>query len=80
MLAERPGPVKKKGASEKRQFVKEAYIAAINWGLTPAEFWRMHPTELWWWFEAKLGVKKIGSMTQDDADELIEFMESRGIE
>lgn len=60
--------------------MREAYIAAIGWGLTRAEFWDMHPTELWWWLEAKMGVRMIGSLTLDEAEELCDYMQEQGIE
>ena len=40
----------------------------------------MHPTELWWWLEVKMGVQMVGKLTKDEADELIEFMQNKGIE
>jgi len=39
----------------------------------------MSPTELWWWFEAKLGVSMVGGLTEDEADGLVEMMQARGI-
>jgi len=35
---------------------------AVNNGLQPTEFWRMHPTEFWLFYEAKI----MGIETPDD--------------
>lgn len=63
----------------RRQFVKEAYQAAISWGLSPAEFWRMSPTEFWWFVEAKMEVKMYGNLSEDDAEDLYQMMQEKGI-
>jgi hypothetical protein len=28
-------------------------VFAVNNGLQPSEFWKMHPQEFWWFYEAK---------------------------
>jgi hypothetical protein len=48
--------------------------------MSPADFWRLDIDSVWWFVEAKMGVKMAGdSLTEDDADELIEMLEDRGI-
>ena len=47
--------------------------------MSPADFWRLDVDSVWWFIEAKMGVKMVGGMTEDDADDMIEMMEARGI-
>ena len=35
------------------KLVHQAYIFAVGNSLAPSEFWRMHPAEFWWFYEAK---------------------------
>ena len=40
----------------------------------------MSPTELWWWLEAKMGVRMVSKgLSEDDAEGLYEFMKERGL-
>jgi len=35
--------------------VRAAYLSAIGAGwVSPSEFWRLHPQEFWWLYEAKM--------------------------
>jgi len=47
--------------------------------LSPAEFWRMSPTEFWWFIEAKMEVKMYGNLSEDDAEGLYQMMQEKGI-
>jgi len=39
--------------------------------VTVKEFWRLHPKEFWWLFEANKPTKMYGSMTERDAGTLL---------
>lgn len=38
----------------------------------------MSPRELWWLLEAKRGPKMVGSLTEDEANQLYEMIDARG--
>ncbi|MGE0602233.1 MAG: phage tail assembly chaperone [Xanthobacteraceae bacterium] len=43
-----------------------------GFGLSPSEFWRLHPTEFWWLVDSRKPAKRYGSMTEDQVAELYE--------
>jgi hypothetical protein len=47
--------------------------------MSAADFWRLDVDSVWWFIEAKMGVKLYGSLTEDDAEELYDMMKERGI-
>ena len=47
--------------------------------MSPADFWRLTPEWVWWYIEAKMGVKLYGSLTEDDCEELYDMMAKAGI-
>ena len=47
--------------------------------MSPGEFWHLSPTAVWWFIEVKMGVKTYGNLSEDDAEELYEMMQDRGI-
>lgn len=62
---------KDRRGGEKAGLVAETYKIVIGQGwLPPSEFWRLHPTELWWLIDAKRPRKMYGSMTEDTVREL----------
>jgi hypothetical protein len=38
--------------------------------MTAEQFWRLSPTELWWWVEAKRPVRMYGRMTEDEVRQI----------
>lgn len=46
--------------------------------MTPDQFWRMHPRELWWLIEAKRPPKRYGSLTEDEMESLHDDLEEQG--
>jgi hypothetical protein len=47
--------------------------------MSPADFWRLDVDSVWWFIEAKMGVKLYGSLTEDDCEELYDLMLKAGI-
>lgn len=49
----------------------------VGWGMSPSEFWRLHPTEFFWQAEAhkaRLDAQKKakGTITEDEATEMLD--------
>lgn len=43
--------------------VETAYKVAVGgWGMSPDQFWRLHPIEFWWLADAKRKERAVGSM------------------
>ncbi len=38
--------------------------------MRPKDFWRLHPKEFWWLFEARKPVKMYGKMTEAEVAEI----------
>lgn len=52
--------------------MKAAYLGAIGAGwCSPTEFWRMHPDEFWWLYEARMPEREA-------ADEWADLYEALG--
>lgn len=47
--------------------------------VTPSEFWRMHPTEIWWLVDAKRP-RSPGHVSGIEADEILEQLRDAGYE
>ena len=63
--------------------VADAYRVAVGaWGIQPSEFWAMDCEEWWWLYDVKRSrdpaIDYAGGLSQDDVDDLIEFMREGG--
>jgi len=47
--------------------------------MSPADFWRLDVDSVWWYIEAKMGVKLYGKLTEDDAEDLYQMMQAKGM-
>lgn len=53
--------------------MRDAYGAAVgSWGISPRDFWSLHPDEFWWISAAKKPVKTYGKMTEAEVEEIYE--------
>jgi hypothetical protein len=49
--------------------------------VTPDQFWRLHPQEFWWLFEAKKPQRVYGKkhqLTESEADEILKDLRANG--
>lgn len=42
--------------------------------MRPLDFWRMHPVEFWWQYEARRPPKTFPSMTEEEAEECLDLL------
>lgn len=56
------------GGGEK--IIKEAYKAAMSWGMRPKDFWSLTPEEFWWNVELRKPVKMFGKMTEAEVEQI----------
>lgn len=40
--------------------------------MSPAEFWELHPDEIWWILDARRPAKMYGKMTEDEVRKIYE--------
>ena len=47
--------------------------------MTPSEFWRLHPAELWWLIDARRPRRTYAGMTEDDMAELHDWLKEQAL-
>jgi hypothetical protein len=47
--------------------------------MSPADFWCLDSDSVWWYIEAKMGIRMYGSLTEDEAEDLYQMMIAKGI-
>jgi len=51
-------------------------MVGAGW-VSPSDFWKMHPDELWWLYQSKMPtLKKPDQLTESEYDALYELMKS----